>query len=189
MADRMTDEQLLASFARGDRSGRGALGALAERYERGLLGFARGRLGSEDLACEAVQEAWVRVIRHAGSFKGRSTFKTWMYKIVINRCNEIRSEVKRMGRGREAAIPMDAAARVVVGEETGVSVGELNGTLKKAVEELEERKRMVVLLCYHEGITHESAAEILGVPLGTVKSRLNAALSELRGKLVEEAVR
>jgi DNA-directed RNA polymerase specialized sigma24 family protein len=55
------------------------------------------------------------------------------------------------------------------------------------VDELGEAKRMTVLLCYHEGITHEIAAKILQVPVGTVKSRLNAALRELRGR-IEEAV-
>lgn len=182
MADPMTDEQLLASFAAGDTA---ALGALAERHERALLGFARGVLGGEDLARDAVQDAWVRVIRHAGSFKGRSTFKTWMYRIVINRCNEIKGK----GRRRLAALPMDAGEPAAHTPAAEHSVAELNGTLARAVDELDERKRMAVLLCYHEGITHELAAEILGVPLGTLKSRLNAALNQLRGRLSEEAVR
>ena len=182
MADPMTDEQLLASFAAGDTA---ALGALAERHERALLGFARGVLGGEDLARDAVQDAWVRVIKHAGSFKGRSTFKTWMYRIVINRCNEIKGK----GRRRLAALPMDAGDPAAPAHRAQHSVAELNGTLARAVDELDERKRMAVLLCYHEGITHELAAEILGVPLGTLKSRLNAALNQLRGRLSEEAVR
>jgi RNA polymerase sigma-70 factor (ECF subfamily) len=89
-----SDEALLRAFAGGER---GALGELAARYERSLLGFARGVLRSEDLACDAVQEAWVRVIRHAETFRGRSSFKTWMYRIVINRCNDIRSGAERRG--------------------------------------------------------------------------------------------
>jgi len=63
-----TDEQLLTAFADGDRD---ALGTLAERYERALLDLALAVLGSRELALDAVQETWVRVVRYAGGFNGR----------------------------------------------------------------------------------------------------------------------
>lgn len=189
------DEQLLSAFAGGDAA---ALGALAERHERALIGLAVGVLGSEELAKEAVQEAWVRVIRHAGTFKGRSSFKTWMYRIVINRCKDIREKEGRSGGrgmtasrsgGQEQEVSAKGAGQLAsetqLGSGSSMAVAELNGTLRRAVDELEERKRMAVLVCYHEGITHEAAAEILGVPLGTLKSRLNAALKELRVEMGE----
>jgi len=63
---------------------------------------------------------------------------------------------------------------------------ERNQTLRDAVERLAEPKREVVLLCYHEGMTHELAATVLEIPLGTLKSRLHAALKELREHLCDE---
>ena len=78
------DRQILQRVAGGEH---GALGELAARHEAALLGLARGLLGgSTDLAEEAVQDAWVRVLSRAGSFNGDASVKTWLFRIVINRC-------------------------------------------------------------------------------------------------------
>src|SRR5437773_12341501 len=91
---KLSDEQLLARFAR--KSDQSALGELARRHERALLGLACGMLGGrEDLAVDAVQETWIRVIRFATSFHGRSSFKTWLYRIAINQCRNIRKMQSR----------------------------------------------------------------------------------------------
>ena len=78
---------------------------------------------------------------------------------------------------------LDAVAGIAV-----ISVGHCHpAVVRRAVERLDDDKRFVVLLCYHAGLTHEQAAEILELPLGTLKSRLHAALTELRGVLAAEA--
>ena len=83
-----TDEKLLGAFVKGDQA---ALGELARRHECSLLGLAGGLLGGGSAAaCDAVQETWVRVIRYGHSFNGRSSFKTWLYRITINRCRDLR---------------------------------------------------------------------------------------------------
>lgn len=180
-SDLNTDEQLLAAFHRGDRR---SLAVLAERYEGLLLGLARALTGREDVALDAVQEAWFRVIKYGGRFDGRSTFKTWMYRIVINRCHDLRR--------REASHPPRSAASPPPGEIGGHDptarrdAAELNGRLRLAVEDLTEGQQLLVLLCYHRGVTHGQAADILGLPLGTVKSRLHAALGSLRTRLAAE---
>ncbi|MHC4137655.1 MAG: RNA polymerase sigma factor, partial [Planctomycetota bacterium] len=84
-----TDEQLLSAFVDGDRE---ALGELARRHEQALLGLARGLLGGQSAsALDAVQETWMRVIRYGSSFNGRSTVKTWLYRIAVNRCRDLRA--------------------------------------------------------------------------------------------------
>jgi RNA polymerase sigma-70 factor, ECF subfamily len=176
-----SDEQLLAGFAAGDR---GALGALAERYETSMLGFARGMLGSDAAAMDAVQETWLRVIRHAGGFRGHSSVKTWLYQILINRCRDMR-RVAAGGPGKYRTGPEDPPQVGADGPAPG-EVAERNGTLRAAVESLPEHQRDVLLLCYHAGMTHRVAARVLGIPPGTLKSRLNKALRELRGRLPEE---
>lgn len=170
------DRDLLAAFAAGDR---GALGALASRHERALLGLALGLLASRELAEEAVQDAWVRVVRGAGQFKGNAGVRTWLYRIVINRCRDIsrreRSHRARLnGRrpaGREDAPGADADAR---------------SALRRAVDELCPAEREAVLLCHHADLTHAQAAEILQLPLGTLKSRVRAGLARLEQRLREE---
>ncbi len=187
-----TDEQLLAAFVGGER---GALGALAARHERALLGLARGIVGSSGAACDAVQAAWVRVIRHAAGFKGHSRVRTWLYRIVINECHEMvkarRREAARTRAAMGAAAGPGGATR---GPESARGLAgpsfegppEIHDGLRRAVDELDDAKRTVVLVCYSAGMTHELAAEVLGVPLGTLKSRLHAALTALRRRLGEE---
>ncbi len=170
-----TDEQLLAAFAEGDRA---ALGELAERHERALLGLAAGLLGSREGACDAVQNAWVRVIRHARGFRGQSSVRTWMYRIVINECSDLAKARRRTLTETGAT---DGAGAVAPPE-----AHTDDQELRRAVEELDDSRRVVVMLCYSAGMTHEVAAEILGLPLGTLKSRLHAALTTLRRRLAQE---
>jgi RNA polymerase sigma-70 factor (ECF subfamily) len=183
MAQQQSDEQLLARFTRGDRA---ALGELASRHESLLVGLATGLLGGRaDLARDAVQDSWVKVIKHGKSFAGQSSFKTWLYRIVINRCKDVRERESRPRMHPEDS--MLAAAHTHEAHEPPPSMAsqhaELNGTLRAAVDELGGPQRLVVLLCYHRGLTHTEAADVLGIPVGTLKSRLNAALKDLRAQL------
>jgi len=170
-----SDEELIRAFAGGSRE---ALGTLAERYERKLLDLSQAILGSADLAADAVQETWLRVVRYAGSFNGRSSAKTWLYRIAINQCRSVLS------------------ARPTVDENTGQPAPDTSTEpseraamqdnierLKRAVERLSPLLRETVLLCYTHQLTHEEAAEAMGVPIGTVKSRVHAALEDLRSQL------
>jgi RNA polymerase sigma-70 factor (ECF subfamily) len=179
MAVERTDEQLLQDFQRGRQS---ALGELARRHERALLGLAAGVLGGQrDLACDAVQEAWVRVIRFAGQFNGRSAVKTWLYRIVINQCHTL------AGARNGATLPPDTLAQLAPGPAAAAEHADFGAAVRDAVAQLDPDRRTVVLLCYHGGLTHEQAAEILEIPLGTLKSRLHAALTDLRARLAAEA--
>ena len=174
-----TDEQLIGAFGGGDRA---ALALLAGRYERQLLGLAAGLLGGRaDLACDAVQETWLRVIRFAHSFDGRSSLKTWLYRVLINQCHNLRASQELTLRAR----PGPVGDRHATPDEA-LSTSEQNTALQAAVDRLPAEKRVVVLLCYHQGITHERAAEVLEIPVGTLKSRLHAALEQLRAQLSSE---
>jgi RNA polymerase sigma-70 factor (ECF subfamily) len=177
------DGDLLRRFARGDRD---ALGELAARYEAPLLGLATGLLGGRgDLAREAVQDAWTKVIRYAGSFEGRSSVRTWLYRIVINRCHDLRAR-------REPVMGVNGTLDGVErSSDPGLSPGgtrglDEDGRVRDALEALSDAQRLIVLLCYHRGLSHEQAARVLDIPMGTLKSRLHAALVVLRSRLGEE---
>jgi RNA polymerase sigma-70 factor (ECF subfamily) len=180
-----SDEQLLAAFAKGDRS---ALEELARRHEVRLLGLCSGVLGGRrDLAMDAVQETWLRVVRFARNFKGSSSVKTWLYRIAINQCRtlhgKVSRDVKRSGSMNDgvARADVDAAADPQCGLDPDV-----RRQVREAVSKLDIGRRTLVLLCYHAGMTHQQAASILGIPLGTLKSRLHATLTHLRQTLPEE---
>jgi len=184
MRSGVNDETLLAAFAKGDRA---ALGALADRYEVALLGMARGLVGgSTDLARDAVQETWVRVIRSARGSKGRSSVKTWLYRILINVCHDLRqAKWSRASAAKEVRDAVEPEA----GAGDSVEPDEFRAMLRSALDALPGERRVVLLLCYHAGLTHTEAAGALEIPLGTLKSRLHAALGELRERLSSEAMR
>ena len=129
------------------------------------------------MASDAIQETWVRVIRFADKFNGRSSFKTWLYRIAINQCRTVKSRVR-------PSAPLNSTPDA---DTTTASEPDERAWLRDQVRALPPDKRTVLLLCYHEGMSHSQAAEILEVPVGTLKSRLHAALTTLRAALASEA--
>lgn len=175
-----TDEQLLEDFARGNHA---ALGDLAHRYESLMLGLACGLLGQDrSLACDAVQDAWVRVIRHAAGFRRESTVKTWLYRITINCCKDLLSKSRFASRSLESTAPPSTSDPNGDRSETD----ERRSRLNDALMTLPLDTRALLLLCYQHGMTHTTAAVVLRIPVGTLKSRLHAALNELRQRLESE---
>ena len=177
---------MLERLARGDSA---ALGELAVRYEASLLGLARGLLGgSRGLAEEAVQDVWLGVLRSAtdrsSGFRGDAGVKTWLYRVTINRCRDIRKREARRGRREmislrlvgtkdDAAPPVEAAERI---DGDG-------DALHAAVMALPAVQREAVLLCHHRGLTQADAALVLAIPEGTLKGRVRAGLAKLRRSL------
>ncbi|CAN5792353.1 sigma-70 family RNA polymerase sigma factor [soil metagenome] len=175
------DRSLLLRVARRDLA---ALGALAERHEAAMLGLAHGILdGDRAHAADAVQEAWVRAIRHAGSFAQRSSVKTWLCRIAINRALSLRVTLRAQARDRTHLNAELAAARLAT---VPAPPAHSPARVRDLVAALPEHQRIVLLLCYSVHVSHEQAAHVLDIPLGTLKSRLSTALSALRRILEED---
>lgn len=164
-----SDEMLIRAIGGGEL---GAIEHLARRYEGALLGLARGVVG-EASARDVVQETWIRVLRGARTFKGRSSGKVWLYRVCTNACL---SERRRMARAPSR--PSDAGR--------AASDDDQLHELRAALDRLDHGARMIVLLCYHRGLSHGEAAEALRIPMGTLKSRLHKALSRLRAAMEEQ---
>jgi len=167
-----SDEELLVGFARASgNTAREALQELARRHEHRLLGLALGLCnGREDLAQEAVQETWIRVIRHAKTFRARSSFATWIYRIAVHRCRDVMARERAVARrNSNAATPPEPRG---LGAELAWARGVVAG--------LPQGEREVVLLCHMRGMTHEQAAAVLGIPPGTLKTRMTRAMQRLR---------
>ncbi len=164
------DGRLIQRAGRGDHN---ALATLAARYEAMLLGLAQGLMrGREDLARDVVQDVWIRVLKSGSAFSGQSSAKTWLYRVTINRCHDVRAKMDRQTPAESVRPPAERPFD-----------GEQSTAVTRAVETLKPDQRMLVILCYHSGMSHSQAADILGVPIGTVKSRLNTALNDLRAVL------
>lgn len=174
------DAELLRQFAAGNAR---ALEELAARHEAGLLGVCKGLLrGRRDLAQEAVQDVWLKVIRSAVSFRGESTVKTWLYTIAINHCRSMMRRAE-MRHGHVSAEGEHAPVLAAAAGDAARNAAPISEPLARAIAALTGEQQELVSLCYHASLSHSEVAQVLGVPVGTVKSRLNAALTRLRGLL------
>ena len=141
--------------------------------------------GDPDLAADATQDAYVRAYASLRTFRGSSTFSTWLYRIVVN------VSLDALRRRARAPEPLTALADTeeqweidVVDEsaDPGATVEsrERRRLVFRALQELSSDHRTVLVLFDLNGFSYEEIADILGVPLGTVKSRLNRARLALR---------
>ena len=175
----MTDELLLAAMARGDED---ALAELYDRFGRTAYGLAFRILRDAALAEDAVQDAFLAAWRTSASFDARrGTASTWLLTLVHRRSVDV---VRREERRR--AGPLDDAP-VASGDATDetAEVRELRRGVQAALAVLTPAEREALELAYYAGLSQSEIAERLGVPLGTVKSRMFAGLAKLRDALGE----
>lgn len=160
---------------------------LVRRYQDVALRTAHLVSGGVDDAEDAVQEAFVKAFHALARFRPGSPFRPWLLRIVANEArNRRRSANRRSGlalRATEDRPSSDAAPS----PEAAVLVHETRIALLRAVEALRDDDREVVVARYLLELPEAEAAEMLGVPRGTVKSRLSRALARLRVALREDA--
>jgi RNA polymerase sigma-70 factor (ECF subfamily) len=179
--ERLTDEEVVALVARSDDA---ALAELYDRFGRVAYGLALRVLRDAALAQDAVQEAFLTAWRTAPSFDPRrAKASTWLLTLVHRRAVDV---VRREERRR--ADPIDVAP-VAVGEATDEEawVRERRREVQAALAQLPADQREALELAYYGGLSQSELAERLGVPLGTIKSRMFAGLAKLRDLLPEEA--
>jgi len=178
----LSDEALVALVVRGDDV---ALAELYDRYGRVAYGLALRVVRDEELAEDAVQEAFLGVWRSAGRFlPERAKASTWILTLVHRRAVDIvRREERRRGDPLEQ-----------VPEAAGASTEEIawlrfeRERVQAALSRLPDQQREALELAYYGGFTQSELAERLGQPLGTIKSRMFAGLSRLRDLLAEAGV-
>jgi RNA polymerase sigma factor (sigma-70 family) len=179
MRDR-SDEELLEAIATGDES---ALAALYDRFGGVAYGVALRVLRDRALAEDAVQEAFLAIWRSAERYRlERAKPSTWVLTLVHRRAVDL---VRREDRRR--AEPLDEppeAAGGEVPEEAGLR--ERRVAVQSALRRLPDDQREALELAYYGGYTQSELAERLGVPLGTVKSRMFAGLTRLRELVPQE---
>ena len=170
-----SDEVLLAAHLRGDPA---AFGQLVARHERRIYGLCLRILANREDAEDATQEAFVAALRKASSFRRAAAFSTWLYRIAVNAATD---QARRRGRARLAALdPEDAGLAVDRGGELGEVVAAAV-TVQTALAQVPEEFRVAVVLCDLYRLPYADAAQVLEVPVGTVKSRVfrgRAALAE-----------
>jgi RNA polymerase sigma factor (sigma-70 family) len=179
----LSDEALVALVARSDE---GALAELYDRVGRVAYGLAFRVLRDERLAEDAVQEAFLGVWRTAAGFRAeRAKASTWILTIVHRRAVDL---VRREERRRTE--PLDDVTRDAATSESAEDAAWLGFERERvqgALRELPDGQREAIELAYYGGYSQSELAERLGVPLGTIKSRMFAGLARLRELLDDRA--
>ncbi len=179
----LSDEALVALVARGDES---ALGELYDRVGRVAYGIAFRVLRDDRLAEDAVQEGFLAAWRSAATFRAdRAKASTWIVTLVHRRAVDIvRREERRRAEPLESENrpdPVDPAGSA----EDAAWLGFERDRVQAALHALPDTQREAIELAYYGGYSQSELAERLGVPLGTIKSRMFAGLARLRELLGE----
>jgi RNA polymerase sigma-70 factor (ECF subfamily) len=174
-----TDEDLALGVQRGNAD---YLAVLVERHHSPLLGYLYRMTGGDRLLAEdLVQEAFLRVLRSIGQYQYGRPFKPWLYAIATNLA---RDHYKRAEtRYTLSETGEEPAGGRAVGPEERVLADEQARQVAAAVMALPTHQRETVVLRYYQSLSLSEIADALGVPLGTVKSRLHLGLRRLRAAL------
>ncbi len=183
--EREASERLLVVRARsGDRA---AFGQLVERYMRRAYYVALGLVGSHEDALDLSQEAFARAFRARRTLDPDRSFYAWLYQIVRRLCfNHLRDQRTRARRLREAEpwlVEQARAQAAAADPRRAAERSELHASLEAAIAKLGEHEREVLVLREFEGLRYREIAELLGIPIGTVMSRLYSARRQLAAQL------
>jgi RNA polymerase sigma-70 factor (ECF subfamily) len=188
-----SDEDLLLEYR--SRADRGAFEELVHRYERELYNYLRHYLGDAEMAEDAFQAAFLQVHLKCDQFEPGRRVRPWLYTVATNqaidaqRRNRRHRMVSLSERSRKGGNDEDVGSLVefLDGESPNpaerLESDEQRQFVRGAVERLPGPLRQVLLLVYYQGLKYREAADVLSIPVGTVKSRLHAAIRKLEQSL------
>jgi len=173
-----------------------AFGSLVAKYEERIFNMVFRMCGRRADAEELAQETFLKALERINQFRGQSQFYTWLFRIAANLTISHR---RRGGRVRFQSLSGpeefeqdqgDNLTAAMAGKrnpapEAAAMAAETNRRVMEALEELDDEFRLVVVLCDMEGMDYARIAQVLNLPIGTVKSRLHRARCELRDKLAD----
>ena len=183
-----SDEDLLLRLRRGVME---AFGVLLTRYERELYGYLRRYLGDDTLAEDVFQNTFLQVYLKSSKYEPGRPVRPWLYAVATNQAIDA---LRRQGRHQavsleqyratkedsETANILDSLESRYPGPDDLVGDAESREQVRACVDQLPNILRQVLILVYYQGLKYAEVADILGIPVGTVKSRLHAALVKFR---------
>lgn len=191
------DDEVVARAQKGDHD---AFRILVERYQGRAFGLALRMLRNEEHARDAIQDAFLKAYVALPGFEGRSSFYTWLYRLVFNHCLDLKRKDKslrhvewedeRLGpdRFREEGTPGAISSGSLPGPGVLLERAELRELMARAIDELPDDARETLLLREIDGLAYAEIAAKLGIPKGTVMSRLFYARKKVQAMLIEAGV-
>jgi RNA polymerase sigma-70 factor, ECF subfamily len=183
-----SDEELVEACRAGEAS---AFDFLVARWEDRIRGASYRILGSEDEARDVAQEAFLKAYRGLSGFKQEARFSSWLYQIATNLCRDRLR--RRRSRPQVSLEAMEEAGPVVVETRPGAHERlverDLAQAVRRAIESLPLEQREIVILKEYQELTFLEIAQVLELPVSTVKTRLYRGLDQLRLRLEHQGVR
>ena len=184
MLTNLTDEQLVGLAVSENAE---AFGEIVKRWERKIFALCFGMLGSEADARDATQEAFIAAYRNLANFRGEAKVSSWLHRIAVNQCLTIKRRAKTRSEDflseDESAEDTTFIAPAHLSPSRTTEQKERLTLIRQAVGSLPVDLRQVIVMKEFEEMTFQQISDTLDLPLSTVKSRLYAALKQLRSKL------
>ena len=184
MLKNLTDEQLVGLAVSENPE---AFGEIVKRWERKIFALCFGMLGSEADARDATQESFISAYRNLANFRGEAKVSSWLHRIAVNQCLTIKRRAKTRLEDfldeDESAEDKTFVAPAHLSPARTTEQNERLTLVRQAVGSLPTDLRQVIVMKEFEEMTFQEISETLELPLSTVKSRLYAALKQLRLKL------
>ena len=194
--DDASDEELIVRARCGD--GASAFESLLHRYEHDLFRYLRRYLGNAEMAEDVFQLTFLQVHLKRESFEDGRRFRPWLYAIATNQAIDAQRRNRRhrmvsldhpLGNDADSATLRHLIAGDGASADDASEDREAADWVRSAVDALPAPQKTVLMLVYHQGLKYREAAEVLGLPVGTVKSRLNGAIRRLTQSLRERGIR
>ncbi len=179
---KIPDEELMLRLAQGNDY---ALEVLVKRYQLKIINFVYRMVGDLDQAEDIAQEVFIRVYQHRTRYRPLAKFSTWLYTIAANLA---KSQLRRRSIFNPISLARLKGERFSSskrGPEKTLLDKELGQKIQEGIERLQTNYRVPLILRDVEGLCYEEISQIVGCPLGTVKSRINRARLKLRDILAE----
>ncbi len=181
-----TDKQLVERVKRGDKR---AFDMLILKYQHKIIGLVGRYLRDQDEVQDVTQESFIKAYRAVPNFRGDSAFYTWLYRIAINTAKN--HLVSRSRRPPDTDIDVDdgefqdnsVVLRDNESPEDVLATGQMEIVIYGAIDDLPEELKVAVTLREFEGLSYEEIAEVMGCPVGTVRSRIFRAREAIEKKI------
>ncbi len=178
----MSDSQIIERTLGGEPE---AFNLLVRRWERQIYGLSLRMLGRDEEAKDATQETFLSAYRNLSKFRGESKFSSWIYRIALNICN---TKLRSRARGTISLEEQWETTGFEIAAETddlsgNIQQQQITRHVRRALQGLPAEMRQVIIMKEYEGLKFAEIADILGIPLSTVKTRMYTGLTELRKRL------
>ena len=197
LAQQVQERRLLRRLKRGDQR---AFAALVRTYQQRVFNMVFRMLGNREEAEDVAQDVFVTVFQSAANFRGDSKFSTWLYRVTINHCKNRLKYLKR--RGRHMGRPLDEIAEHELARGSGeaqptfhssiprpddMAAGrQLERIIQQEMARLDEDHRLLLVLRDIQGLSYQEMADVTGLNVGTIKSRLHRARLALKEALARQ---